>query len=121
MLGTLLTTGKIFETIMLVCFGCSWPISILKSWRSKFVRGKSVIFMVLILLGYIAGTTNKLLRAAHTDEIPEFTTWLYFINAVLVTIDLTLYYKYRHNHEPVTKDLARDIAEMIEDKTSQTD
>ena len=103
---------------MLICFGCSWPISIFKSWRTKFVRGKSVGFMMLVVVGYLAGTVAKLARAAHTGEIPEFTTPLYFINAVLVMVDLTLYYKYRHNHEPVTKDLARDIAKMIEKKIS---
>lgn len=103
---------------MLVCFGCSWPISILKSWRSKFVRGKSVIFLLLVFIGYIAGATGKVLRAKYEGKLPELTTLLYAFNALLVMIDIMLYYKYRHNHEPVTKDLARDIARMIDQNRS---
>ena len=114
MLAILLNTSKILETIMLICFGCSWPISIFKSWRTKFVRGKSVIFLMLVFIGYLAGATGKVLRARHSGDLPEFTTLLYAFNAILVMIDLMLYYKYRHNHESVTKDLARDIAKMIE-------
>ena len=27
--------GEIFETMMLVCFGVSWPLNIAKSYRSR--------------------------------------------------------------------------------------
>ncbi len=99
---------------MLVCFGCSWPISILKSWRTKYVRGKSVGFMLLVVLGYLAGTASKLVRAAYAHEMPEYTTPLYLLNAILVVVDLLLYYKYRNNHHPTTKEAGCDITGMID-------
>ena len=45
----------ILETLMLVCFGAAWPLSIVKSWRARTARGKSLGFLAVILLGYAAG------------------------------------------------------------------
>ena len=42
---------QIFEIFMLLCFGMSWPISVYKSFRSKSTKGKSVVFIVAIILG----------------------------------------------------------------------
>ncbi len=100
MLASLLTTGRLLETLMLVCFGLSWPVSIAKSLRSRFVRGKSPAFMMLVIAGYLAGAAAKLARAGHHETWPEFTTGLYLLNALLVTADLLLYYRFRHNVEP---------------------
>ena len=46
---------QIFEFIMLACFGLSWPISVYKSIKSKSTQGKSVVFIVAIIIGYISG------------------------------------------------------------------
>ena len=94
--------GQICEAAMLFAFGLSWPISIMKSWRLKFVRGKSLGFLLLILVGYISGTIAKFLKAAHADAQLEHTTWLYILNGILVGIDLILYMKYRNNPEPAS-------------------
>ena len=32
----------VFETIMLLCFGASWPFNIAKSLRSRTAKGKSI-------------------------------------------------------------------------------
>jgi hypothetical protein len=112
MIASLLMTGKILEAAMLICFGCSWPISIFKSWRTKFVQGKSLGFMYLIFTGYIVGIAHKFARAASDGEAPEWTTVLYALNAILVGIDVALYFRYRHNHEPVSAELASQIAEL---------
>ena len=74
---------------MLVCFGASWPVSIAKSWRTKQVRGKSPLFMMLLLLGYLAGILHKLCYNM------DFVIWLYALNFCLVSVDLFLYYKYK--------------------------
>ena len=46
---------SIWEIIMVICFGCSWPFSILKTIRVKNPTGKSYLFMSLIIIGYLAG------------------------------------------------------------------
>ena len=83
---------SIFEIIMLLCFGLSWPTSIVRALRTKVVRGKSPFFMVLIIIGYMGGITHKYL---YTPGDPVI--FLYVLNFLLVTVDLSLYFKYRKN------------------------
>ena len=51
---------SLFEIMMLICFGAAWPFSILKSYRSRSNRGKSALFLAVVLAGYIAGTLHKI-------------------------------------------------------------
>lgn len=80
---------SIFEIMMLVCFGAAWPFSIARSWRARSSVGKSVIFLWIILLGYAAGITHKLLYNFNG------VIWFYALNAVLVFTDIALYYRNR--------------------------
>lgn len=85
---------SIWEILFLLCFAVSWPISIVKSLRTKVVIGKSPLFMSLIILGYIFGIIHKLQH--HNDIV----TWLYVFNASLVATDLILYFVYiKRNRE----------------------
>ena len=83
---------SVFEIIMLVCFGAAWPFSIYKSYRSKSNRGKSVVFLFIVFIGYIAGILHKILFNYDLVII------LYVINAVMVSIDILLYFRTR-KHE----------------------
>jgi hypothetical protein len=87
--------AQILEGAMLVCFGLSWPFSIARMWRTRRVEGKSAIFLVLVLTGYIAGVAAKLYRGLAAGQWPEAVTLLYAFNAVLVAIDLALYLRLR--------------------------
>lgn len=75
---------SVFEIGMLVCFGVSWPISIAKTLKTKVVTGKSVLFLVIIVLGYVCGIIHKIIYS------PDFVIYLYAANLVLVTVDLLL-------------------------------
>ena len=77
-----------FEILMLTIFGLSWPISIAKAIRTKQVRGKSPLFMVLIALGYLCGILHKITHSF------DWVTGLYGLNMVLILVDLGLYYRY---------------------------
>ena len=80
-----------FEAIMLICFGISWPVSIYKSWTVKKVTGKSVVFLWMIFTGYVSGLFHKYFYNFDMVII------LYSMNAIMVLIDIILYYKYRYN------------------------
>jgi hypothetical protein len=80
---------KIFETIMLLCFGFAWPFSIYRTWKTKTSTGKSMVFLCIILLGYVSGFFFKIYGTL--DEI----ICLYILNSTLVTIDIVLTLKYR--------------------------
>lgn len=92
-----MTAAQIFEAMMLVCFGVSWPVAIVRTWRERRVEGKSGLFLVLILVGYLAGIAAKFFRASTLGGWPEPVTALYALNAVLVGIDLGLYLHFRGN------------------------
>ncbi len=89
---------SVFEAIMLICFGLSWPVSIAKSLRTKVVTGKSPAFMAILCVGYASGIVHKILFAF------DWITALYAINLVMVAIDLSLYYRYLPPAPPPTQD-----------------
>jgi hypothetical protein len=76
---------SIFETIMLLCFGAAWPFSIYKSVKYKKVEGKSLIFMIIVLIGYISGIFHKILYSY--DKV----IYLYILNSLLVSADIILF------------------------------
>lgn len=84
---------NMYEAVMLICFGASWPLALLKTIRVKNPTGKSLLFMYLILIGYISGILNKLPGIGHYDHV----LWLYVLNMLMVTADLvmTQYYMLR--------------------------
>lgn len=86
---------SIFEIGMLICFGASWPFSLAKTWTTKSCKGKSFVFLWLIIIGYVCGILHKILF--HYDLV----IWLYVLNLVLVGGDLFLCYIYRKNTYPV--------------------
>ena len=88
-----------FEALMLVCFGASWPVSIAKALRTQFVRGKSRVFMMLVIVGYVSGVLHKFLNPDPATGHVHPVVWLYIFNLCMVAVDLLLYFRYRHNPE----------------------
>lgn len=95
MIAGLWTWGQLLEGGMLVCFGLSWPVDILKTLRTRRTEGKSLGFMTLILAGYLLGFAAKLFRAAQGGQAPEAVIILYVLNAVLILVDIALTLRYR--------------------------
>ena len=81
--------NSIFEAGMLLCFGMAWPISIIKSWKSRTNKGKSFFFLIIILLGYVSGTLFKI--TGHMDKI----IILYILNGSMVITDIMIYFRNR--------------------------
>ena len=78
---------SIFEIGMLVCFGFAWPTAIHKSIKSKSIEGKSLLFIYVILIGYMFGIVHK-----FTNNL-DIVVVLYIVNLLMVFTDLMLYYK----------------------------
>nr|WP_321502542.1 hypothetical protein [uncultured Dethiosulfovibrio sp.] len=83
---------KIFEGLMLICFGMAWPASILKSFTSGSTKGKSLVFLVVILIGYASGIAKCLLEPSI--HWPVFS--LYILNTLMVSTDTALYFRNKH-------------------------
>ena len=78
---------SIFEITMLLCFASAWPFSIWKSYKSRQNSGKSIIFLLIVLVGYIAGMLHKIFY--NLDGV----FYLYLFNFWLVFVDTVLYYR----------------------------
>lgn len=87
---------QIFEFIMLICFGMSWPISVYKSITSKSTQGKSLVFIIAIIVGYVCGILGKIL-----SEQINYVLGLYIFNLIVVSIDLILYFVNKHSEKAI--------------------
>lgn len=83
---------QLCEIIMLCVFGASWPFNIAKSLKSRTAKGKSVIFELLIILGYGFGLFGKLWTYWQTGDL-AFSTWFYLADILMVGIDVVLYFR----------------------------
>ena len=84
------TIAGVFETIMILSFGISWPLSIIRSLRSRSTKGKSLLFMLFIDFGYICGIVGKTLSGNF-----NLAYWFYYLNLLMVTADICLYFRNR--------------------------
>ena len=91
-IASFFTDGGVFEMLMLICFGVSWPFSIYRIWKAKHCLGKSIVFVVVVLAGYVSGIIWRSVFEYNWRVI------LYVLNAAMVTIDLTLSLKYHRAH-----------------------
>ena len=78
---------SLFEIIMLICFGAAWPFSIYKSYTSRSNGGKSLVFLIVVLLGYLSGMFHKIFH--NMDSV----IFLYILNGLMVFIDIVLFYR----------------------------
>lgn len=69
---------------MIICFGVSWPVAIWKTWETKQVHGKSLIFLALVASGYGFGMIHK---ALHNFD---WVIVLYGFNLLMVLTELGL-------------------------------
>ena len=85
--------AEILEVIMIVSFGASWPLNVMKSWRARTTKGKSLPFLCLILFGYVAGIISKLVNDTYMANFASkwYVLFFYCLNFVMVAIDLVLY------------------------------
>ena len=80
---------------MIVSFGASWPLNVIKSYKARTAKGKSLAFLCLIFFGYIAGIASKFMNEAYMAAICEkwYVLFFYFLNLLMVGIDLVLYFR----------------------------
>ena len=78
----------IFATVMLVCFGLSWPINVIKAYKARTAKATSLPFIILILVGYIAGITAKIV----SDQI-NYVFVVYLINLAIVMLNILVYFR----------------------------
>ena len=83
--------GAIFETIMLVCFGLSWPINVVKAYKARTTKGTSLPFILLIITGYFAGITAKIVNGQF-----NYVFIVYIINLLILMLNIIVYFRNYH-------------------------
>ena len=81
------TMSELFEIFMIVLFGFSWPANVIKSYKARTTKGKSLMFLILIFVGYLFGITAKL----TADSFKWYVLFFYVLNTIMVGLDLILY------------------------------
>ena len=89
--------AEILEVIMIASFGASWPLNVIKSYKARTTKGKSLAFLCLIFFGYIAGILSKLLNESYMMSISSkwYVLFFYCLNLIMVGADLCLYVRNR--------------------------
>lgn len=85
--------SELLEIVMILSFGASWPMNVIKSYKSRSTKGKSLAFLCLIFFGYIAGIASKLVNEAYMAAFAQkwYVLVFYCLNLIMVGLDLILY------------------------------
>lgn len=79
---------EILECVMLICFGFSWPVSVMKNYKAATAESMSLNFILLIIFGYIAGIGAKI----YSHRI-NYVLVVYILNLVMVSLNLLVYFR----------------------------
>ena len=83
---------------MVILFGLSWPMNVIKSYRARTAKGKSIMFLLFIFFGYIAGIASKLINPVYMAEFSDkwYVLFFYCLNISMVSADVVIYFRNRH-------------------------
>lgn len=86
---------EILEIIMIVLFGASWPMNVIRAYRGRTAKGTSPLFLVMILTGYVAGILSKFTNPAYMAQIGQkwYVLFFYFLNLIMVSLALLVYFR----------------------------
>ncbi|MBQ3596764.1 MAG: hypothetical protein II988_02985 [Clostridia bacterium] len=75
------------EAVMLICFGLSWPVALLKNLKASSYKNINIWFILLITLGYIAGTSAKIIKGDFS-----YVFYIYIFNLIVVSCNIFVYF-----------------------------
>ena len=79
--------AEILEIMMIVCFGFSWPMNVVKSYHVRTTKGKSLGFLLMICIGYVCGIASKIIGGSFKWYVMFF----YVLNLCMVLLDVAMY------------------------------
>ena len=90
--------SELLEIFMIVSFGFSWPLNVIKSYKARTAKGKSIAFLLFIFFGYVAGIASKFTDPVYMAAFAQkwYVLVFYFLNISMVSADILLYFRNRH-------------------------
>lgn len=101
--------AQFLEASMLVCFGFSWPMSVYKNIKARTAKSMSLQFILLIILGYIAGIVAKI--CTHTIN---YVLVVYILNLVIVSANVVVYFINR-KYDMMAESELDEVNEIVEE------
>lgn len=80
--------AHLFEAGMLVCFGFSWPINVVKAYKAETAKSTSLAFIFLIITGYVLGISAKIINHQF-----NYVLAVYVLNLVIVFSNVLVYFR----------------------------
>lgn len=93
------TFASIMEMMMVVCFGISWPLNIVKAWKARTAKGTSLLFYMFIWIGYVFAMTGKFVTIYNNAPAPWYETvhwyvmFFYVVNVIMVSVGIGIYFR----------------------------
>ena len=89
--------AELFEALMVISFGVSWPINIIRAYKGRTTKGTSIIFLGLVEFGYISSIIWKLLtgdmQAFFAGNMTKYGCFFYLLNAVMILIAIFVFFR----------------------------
>ena len=86
------TISSVLEACMLICFGASCPLSVVKNYKAKSAKAMSLPFILLIVSGYICGIIAKFIKLGISEHVAPYVLVVYFFNLIVVSINIVIYF-----------------------------
>ena len=92
------TLATVFEIVMVLCFGASWPFNIVRAYKARTAKGTSLQFTLLIGLGYVGGILSKIFASIHAgagywNALKILAFVFYFINLSMIITAILIYFR----------------------------
>lgn len=102
------TMAELLESTMLICFGLSWPMNLAKNIKARSARNMSLQFILLIIIGYVAGISAKIYNHRF-----NYVLVVYLLNLVVVSANVIVYFinrRYDRQKQAANAELSRQIS-----------
>lgn len=102
------TMAELLESTMLICFGLSWPMNLAKNIKARSARNMSLQFILLIIIGYVAGISAKIYNHRF-----NYVLIVYLLNLVVVSANVVVYFinrRYDRQMQTANAELSRQIS-----------
>lgn len=104
-----MNVANLLESGMLICFGFSWPINVVKAYKARTAKSTSLAFIFLIITGYIAGICAKMVNHQY-----NYVLAVYLLNLVIVFTNVIVYFRNK------ALDNKREEVFMVSDNAKKT-
>ncbi len=79
--------SEFLSAVMLICFGFSWPVNLVKNIKQRSARSMNLWFLLLIFTGYVAGILSRV-----TSSMYGYVFAIYIINILVVSANIVVYF-----------------------------